>query len=268
MADVTDGGGVDPACSGITLAMPPAPESPDAAGPAPAVVARGLVKEYRRGNEVVRALDGVDLDVARGSSVAVVGPSGSGKSTLLHLISALDRPTSGQVTIAGRTVADAGDDELSDLRRDEVGFVFQFFNLLPTLSAWENVALPSVFAGERLSRLRPRAVELLERVGMGHRVEHRPAELSGGQLQRVAIARALLRSPSIVVADEPTGNLDTAAGDQVLDLLASLVHDGATLVMVTHSAEAAARAQRVVQIRDGRVAADDLAPGDLAALGD
>ena len=137
--------------------MAPARVPALAPGP-PAVSARGLVKEYRRGDEVVRALDGVDLDVARGSSVAVVRPSGSGKSTLLHLVSALDRPTAGQVTIAGRDIAEASDDELSDLRRDEVGFVFQFFNLLPTLSAWENVALPSVFAGERLSRLRPRAV--------------------------------------------------------------------------------------------------------------
>ena len=205
---------------------------------------------------MVRALDGVDLDVEQGSFVAVVGPSGSGKSTLLHLLSALDRPTSGDVMIAGRWVARCDDDQLSDLRRDEVGFVFQFFNLLPTLSAWENVALPAVFGGTRMRRLRPRAEELLDRVGMGHRVDHRPAEMSGGQLQRVAIARALMTSPSLVVADEPTGNLDSAAGEQVLDLLDDLVDDGMTLVMVTHSAEAAGRADRVVHIRDGRVAWD------------
>jgi putative ABC transport system ATP-binding protein len=227
------------------------------AGVAPAVSARALVKEYRRGDVVVRAPDGVDIDVAPGEFVAVVGPSGSGKSTLLHLLSALDRPTSGEVTIAGRRVAGLGDDELSDLRRDEVGFVFQFFNLLPTLSAWENVALPATFDGTRLARVRPRAVDLLGRVGLAERVDHRPAELSGGQLQRVAIARALVTGPSVVVADEPTGNLDSAAGEQVLDMLGGLVADGATLVMVTHSDEAAGRAHRVVQIRDGRVVAGD-----------
>jgi putative ABC transport system ATP-binding protein len=221
----------------------------------PAVSARGVVKEYRRGDVVTRALDGVDLDVAAGGFVAIVGPSGSGKSTLLHLLSALDRPTDGEVTIAGRRIASLGDDELSDLRRDEVGFVFQFFNLLPTLSAWENVALPATFAGDRLRTVRRRAAELLDRVGLGDRLDHRPGELSGGELQRVAIARALVRSPSLVVADEPTGNLDSAAGDQVLDLLSDLVDEGTTVVMVTHSAEAAARAQRVVQLRDGRIEA-------------
>jgi putative ABC transport system ATP-binding protein len=224
-----------------------------ASGRPPAVSARGLVKHYERGDVVVRALDGVDLDVEPGAFVAVVGPSGSGKSTLLHLLSALDRPSAGDVTIAGRRVADCDDDQLADLRRDEVGFVFQFFNLLPTLSAWENVALPAAFGGTRLRRLRSRAIDLLGQVGMGHRVDHRPAELSGGQLQRVAIARALMTEPSVVVADEPTGNLDSAAGEQVLDLLGTLVAGGVTLVMVTHSDEAAARAHRVVHLRDGLV---------------
>jgi putative ABC transport system ATP-binding protein len=225
-------------------------------GPDPAVAARGLVKEYHRGEVVVRALDGVDLAVAAGSFVAIVGPSGSGKSTLLHLLSGLDRPTRGEVEVAGRRIDELSDDALSDLRRDEVGFVFQFFNLLPALSAWENVALPGTFGGRRLGSLRPRAVELLGRVGMADRAEHRPAELSGGEMQRVAIARALLASPSLVVADEPTGNLDTASGEQVLDLLSSLVDTGATLVMVTHSDQAAARADRVVHLRDGRIADD------------
>jgi putative ABC transport system ATP-binding protein len=221
-----------------------------------AVSARGLVKVYERGDVTVRALDGVDLDIERGSYVAVVGPSGSGKSTLLHLLSALDRPTAGDVMIAGQRVSRCDDDQLSDLRRDEIGFVFQFFNLLPTLSAWENVALPAVFAGARLPRLRRRAEDLLALVGMGHRSGHRPGELSGGQMQRVAIARALMTDPSLVVADEPTGNLDSAAGEQVLDLLGSLVAGGLTLVMVTHSAEAAGRANRIVHIRDGQVAWD------------
>jgi putative ABC transport system ATP-binding protein len=220
------------------------------------VAARGVVKEYHRGEVVVRALDGVDLDVATGSFVAVVGPSGSGKSTLLHLLSGLDRPTRGEVVVAGRRIDRLTDDELSDLRRDEIGFVFQFFNLLPALSAWENVALPATFGGRRLGALRARAVELLDRVGMGDRVEHRPAELSGGQMQRVAIARALVASPSLIVADEPTGNLDSTSGEQVLDVLSSLVDAGTTLVMVTHSDQAAARAHRVVHLRDGRVADD------------
>jgi putative ABC transport system ATP-binding protein len=231
--------------------------APGTDGSAPVVSARGLVKEYRRGDVVVRALDDVDLHVESGTFLAIVGPSGSGKSTLLHLLSALDRPTSGEVAIAGRRLSERSDDELSDLRRDEVGFVFQFFNLLPTLSAWENVALPATFGGARLGPLRHRAVELLDRVGMADRVEHRPAELSGGQLQRVAIARALVASPSLVVADEPTGNLDSAAGVQVLDLLSELVNEGTTMVMVTHSDEAAARADRVVQLRDGRLVGDE-----------
>jgi putative ABC transport system ATP-binding protein len=235
-------------------------------GAGPVVSARGIVKEYQRGDVVVRALDGVDLDVEAGTFVAVVGPSGSGKSTLLHVLSALDRPTRGEVTIAGRRLSERSDDELSDLRRDEVGFVFQFFNLLPTLSAWENVALPGTFGGSRLGSLRGRAVELLGRVDMGHRVDHRPAELSGGQLQRVAIARALMTSPSVVVADEPTGNLDSTAGQQVLDLLSELVNEGTTLVMVTHSPDAAARAHRIVQLRDGRIDGDRATvPGAPAA---
>jgi putative ABC transport system ATP-binding protein len=231
-------------------------ERPGRPGRPVAVSARSLVKVYERGDVTVRALDGVDLDVEAGSFLAIVGPSGSGKSTLLHVLSALDRPSAGDVMIAGRWVARCNDDQLSDLRRTEVGFVFQFFNLLPTLSAWENVALPAVFGGARLRKLRRRADELLDRVGMGHRSDHRPSEMSGGQLQRVAIARALMTGPSVVVADEPTGNLDSAAGEQVLDLLGDLVHDGMTLVMVTHSAEAAGRADRVVHIRDGRVAWD------------
>jgi putative ABC transport system ATP-binding protein len=228
----------------------------DGDGQAPAVAAHGLVKDFRRGPVVVRALDGVDLEVGRGSFVAVVGPSGSGKSTLLHLLSGLDRPTAGEVVVAGRRLSQCADDELSDLRRDEVGFVFQFFNLLPALSAWENVALPATFGGGRLPARRGRAIELLDRVGMGDRIDHRPSELSGGQMQRVAIARALMCSPSLIVADEPTGNLDSASGEQVLDLLSGLVDDGATLVMVTHSDQAAARAHRVVQLRDGRVDGD------------
>jgi putative ABC transport system ATP-binding protein len=241
--------------------------APGSDGVAPVVSARGLVKEYRRGDVVVRALDGVDLDVEAGTFLAIVGPSGSGKSTLLHLLSALDRPTSGEVAIAGRRLSERSDDELSDLRRDEVGFVFQFFNLLPTLSAWENVALPATFGGARLGGLRARAVELLDRVGMADRVEHRPAELSGGQLQRVAIARALVAGPSLVVADEPTGNLDSAAGAQVLDLLSGLVNEGTTLVMVTHSEEAAARADRVVQLRDGRIAGEETGRAPVGGSG-
>jgi putative ABC transport system ATP-binding protein len=217
------------------------------------VSARQVVKDYTRGALPVRALDGVDLSVERGEFVAVVGPSGSGKSTLLHLISALDRPSSGDVIIGGRSVDDCSDDDLSDLRRVHVGFVFQFFNLLPNLTAWENVALPASFEGASLRRLRPRALELLDRVDLTDRAEHRPAQLSGGQMQRVAIARALIASPSLLVADEPTGNLDSTTGEEVLDLLSGLVAEGTTLVMVTHSDTAAARASRVVHLHDGRI---------------
>jgi putative ABC transport system ATP-binding protein len=220
------------------------------------VEVRGLVKEYRRGDTVVRALDGVDLDIAAGEFVSIMGPSGSGKSTLLHLLGGLDTASGGSVSIEGHELGSLSDEALTELRRRRLGFVFQFFNLLPTMSAWENVALPLLLEGQKLRGLRPAAVALLERVGLGQRIDHRPAEMSGGQLQRVAIARALMAGPALILADEPTGNLDSESGAEILQLLRDCTRDeGRTLVMVTHDAGAAAVGDRTIRLVDGRVAA-------------
>jgi putative ABC transport system ATP-binding protein len=214
----------------------------------------GVVKEYRRGTQTVRALDDVSVTVDAGEFVSVLGPSGSGKSTLLHLMGALDQPTAGCVRIGGAAVAGLSDDELTDLRRHRLGFVFQFFNLLPTMSAWENVAVPLLLDGHRLRSLKRQAVPLLDALGLGHRVDHRPGELSGGELQRVAIARALVSDPIVVLADEPTGNLDSETGAGVLDVLQrGCAERGAAVVMVTHDAHAATLADRSVHLVDGRL---------------
>ena len=216
----------------------------------------GVVKDYRRGTQTVRALDDVSLTVDAGEFVSVLGPSGSGKSTLLHLMGALDTPSAGHVRIGGIDVAALSDDELTDLRRHRLGFVFQFFNLLPTLSAWENVAVPLLLDGRRLRSLKREAAPLLDALGLGHRLDHRPAELSGGELQRVAIARALVADPIVVLADEPTGNLDSETGAGVLDVLRrSCAERGAAVVMVTHDQRGAAAADRSVHLVDGRVVA-------------
>jgi putative ABC transport system ATP-binding protein len=209
------------------------------------------------GETAVHALAGVDLEVGRGEMVAIMGPSGSGKSTLLHLMGALDTPTKGTVSIARRRFDSLGDAELTLLRREKIGFVFQFFNLLPALTAEENVALPALIAGRRDSAIRDRAGELLERVGLAERADHLPAELSGGEQQRVSIARALLMDPELVLADEPTGNLDTTSSAEVLALLRELNRkDGHTIVLVTHDPGAASMAGRVVFLRDGRIAGE------------
>jgi len=219
-----------------------------------AVSVEGVVKDYRRGAQAIRALDGVSLAVDAGEFVSIAGPSGSGKSTLLHLMGALDQPTAGTVRIGGTDLADLDDEELTAFRRHRIGFVFQFFNLLPTLSAWENVAIPLLLDGHRLRRLRPQTVPLLEALGLGHRVDHRPAELSGGELQRVAIARALVAEPVVVLADEPTGNLDTQTGSEVLAVLRETCRTHhAALVMVTHDERLAALADRQVGLLDGRI---------------
>jgi putative ABC transport system ATP-binding protein len=214
-----------------------------------------LTKVYGRGATEVRALDGVDFAVAAGEFVAIMGPSGSGKSTLLHIIGALEPPTDGTVALSGRRYDGLGDDELTRLRREQLGFVFQFFNLLPSLSALENVLLPALIARRHgADALRGRANELLTRVGLAGRAEHTPRELSGGEQQRVSIARALLLSPQVVLADEPTGNLDSRAGAEILRLLRELNRDEhVTVVMVTHDPSAAAIADRVVFLRDGRI---------------
>jgi putative ABC transport system ATP-binding protein len=204
----------------------------------------------------------VDLTVAGGSFVAITGPSGSGKSTLLHLLGGLDRPSEGQVVVDGVDLDRLDDEDLTAFRRRRLGFVFQFFNLFPTMAAWENVALPAMLDGASLASVRGRAECLLSEVGLAHRVAHRPAELSGGELQRVAIARALMSDPVLVLADEPTGNLDSTQGTEVLELLrATTSASHRTLVLVTHDRQVASRAERVIQLVDGRLVSDDRSRG-------
>jgi ABC-type lipoprotein export system ATPase subunit len=206
----------------------------------------------------VEALAGVSLDVERGEWVSVVGPSGSGKSTLMNLLGLLDRPTSGSYVLDGREVSDLRGGELAKARRELIGFVFQSYNLLPRQSARKNVELPMVYAGVHGAQRKRRALDALERVvGLSDRARHRPPELSGGQKQRVAIARALVNRPAILLADEPTGNLDTKSGDEILDLFGELNADGTTLIVVTHDMDVAARADRIVEVRDGRIVAED-----------
>ena len=222
---------------------------------APAVVAaRGVTKVYRLDGVEVRALDGVDLEVAPGDSLAIMGPSGSGKSTLLGLLGGLDRPTDGKLAFGGRDVGAMSDDELAKVRNQVVGFVFQSFQLLPRTTAVANVGLPLVYRGLGRAERRRRAVEALRAVGLGQRMAHRPSQLSGGEQQRVAIARALVTEPAMLLADEPTGNLDTRSGEEVLDLLARLhVERGVAVVVVTHDPGVAKRFERLVVVRDGRL---------------
>lgn len=221
----------------------------------PAIETHDLHMHYGEGDTEVRALDGVDLTIDQGEMVAIMGPSGSGKSTLLHIVGALESPTSGTIAVGGLHYEGLDDKQLTELRRDHIGFVFQFFNLLPSLTAEENVTLPAVVAKRHDPAIRERARALIERVGLGDRMDHLPSELSGGQQQRVSIARALLLSPELVLADEPTGNLDTKSGREVLRVLRELNEDeGHTIVMVTHDAAAAATADRIIFLRDGRIA--------------
>jgi ABC-type lipoprotein export system ATPase subunit len=213
--------------------------------------ARGLRKEYGKGEGLVRAVDGVDLDIGAGETVAVMGPSGCGKSTLLHLLGGLDRPSGGEVSLDGRRIDDIGEKALARMRRTAVGFVFQAFHLMEELTAVENVELSALLAGRSPRAARRRAEELLERVGLTDRARFLPSALSGGQRQRVAIARALSNEPLVVLADEPTGNLDSAATLDVLRLFESLHESGQTLVVVTHDARIAATADRLISMRDG-----------------
>jgi putative ABC transport system ATP-binding protein len=223
--------------------------------PSAVVAARDITRRYGEGDAAVDALRGVSLDVAQGKLTAVMGPSGSGKSTLMHILAALDRPTSGSVWIAGTKLGQLSDNEITKLRRDHIGFVFQFFNLLPMLTAEENVLLPMTIAGEKPdSEWRD---ELLKTMGLGDRRDHRPAELSGGQQQRVAIARALISKPTVVFADEPTGNLDSKTSGEILELLRHSVQElGQTTVMVTHDPRAASIADRVLFLADGLIVRD------------
>ncbi len=223
------------------------------------VEAREIRRRYGEGDAAVDALDGVTLDFPAGRFAAVMGPSGSGKSTLMHILAGLDRPTGGTVTIEGTDITGLDDKHLTELRRDKLGFVFQFFNLVPVLSAEENVVLPLSIAGRKPD---PEWLDqLIKTVGLDERRKHRPSELSGGQQQRVAVARALISKPAVVFADEPTGNLDSRASEEVLSLLRQAVDDfGQTVVMVTHDAQAASVADRIVVLADGRVVHDGEAP--------
>lgn len=219
---------------------------------------RQLERHYRLGAEVVRALRGVDLEIRRNEYVAIMGPSGSGKSTLMNLIGCLDSPTAGEYQLNGQLVSGMSDDELARIRNREIGFVFQTFNLLPRSTALENVELPLIYAGVARRDRRARAQEALESVELAERVGHRPNELSGGQRQRVAIARALVTRPSILLADEPTGNLDSKTSDDIMTLFDRLHAEGQTIIMVTHEPEIAERAGRLVTLRDGRIESDTL----------
>jgi putative ABC transport system ATP-binding protein len=216
------------------------------------VVGEGVTRRYGEGDTAVDALRGVSVDIVQGQLTAVMGPSGSGKSTLMHILAGLDRPTTGTVSVAGKDITTMGDNELTKLRREHIGFVFQFFNLLPMLNARENITLPLSIAGEKIDEAW--LGEVVDQVGLADRLTHRPAELSGGQQQRVAIARALVSRPTVLFADEPTGNLDSATGGEILELIRhSVAEHGQTVVMVTHDPRAAAIANRILFLADGLI---------------
>jgi putative ABC transport system ATP-binding protein len=221
----------------------------------------GLCRDFEMGDQVVRALAGVDLTIERGEFLCVMGPSGSGKSTLLNLLGGLDRPSSGQIIVEGRNITTLDENSLAVYRREMVGFVFQSFNLVATMTALQNVEFPMVFAGTPPSERRARAQEALARVGLGHRVTHRPTELSGGEQQRVALARSLVNQPAMLLADEPTGNLDTKTGAEIMELLATLNNEGRTVIAVTHDSRIMDYTSRVLHMLDGR-----LVPGDAAQV--
>ena len=216
-----------------------------------------ITKDYVMGEETVRALRGVTLQIRRNEYLAVMGPSGSGKSTLMNMLGCLDTPTSGRYEFNGRNVADMDDDELAAIRNREIGFVFQTFNLLPRATSLRNVELPLIYAGMDRESREERAAQALTDVGLGDRIQHKPNELSGGQRQRVAIARALVNNPSIILADEPTGNLDSKTGEEIMALLEDLYHRGNTIILVTHERDIAAHARRTIHLRDGVVESDE-----------
>ncbi|MES1259749.1 MAG: ABC transporter ATP-binding protein [Gemmatimonadota bacterium] len=237
------------------MAMLPADVPRDAV-----IVTRNLQREYTMGTETVRALRGVDMTIRRNEFAAIMGPSGSGKSTLMNLIGCLDTPSEGEYWLNGYRVSELHDDALAHIRNKEIGFVFQTFNLLPRASALANVELPMVYAGASAKLRRERAVASLEAVGLGNRMDHKPNELSGGQRQRVAIARALVNNPSILLADEPTGNLDSATSEEIMKLLETLHSQGQTIILVTHEPDIAEHAHRQIVLRDGKVSRDSGVP--------
>lgn len=226
-------------------------------GSAPYISGYGLRKHFKLGGQVVRALDGVDVEIPKGQFLAIMGPSGSGKSTLLYVMGGLDRPTGGEVSVGNKYLHSMNTDELARFRRESIGFIFQQFHLVPTLTALENVALPGVFAGIPRETREKRARQLLNTLGMGERLDHKPSQLSGGQQQRVAIARALFNNPPIIMGDEPTGALDSKTGQTVMNLLRWLAtRQGKTVVLVTHDAGVASYADRLLHLKDGRIVDD------------
>lgn len=226
----------------------------------PIIEIANLVKRYEMGDEEVFALQGVTLTIGRNEYVALMGPSGSGKSTLMNMLGCLDTPTSGSYLFTGVNVSDMDDDDLAEIRNREIGFVFQTFNLLPRATALQNVELPLVYAGMAKDQRMQRATEALKRVGLADRMDHKPNELSGGQRQRVAIARALVTSPSIILADEPTGNLDSKTGQDIMRLFGELWRGGNTVILVTHEEDVARHARRIIRLRDGRIESDEVNP--------
>ncbi|MBC3846962.1 ABC transporter ATP-binding protein [Winogradskyella echinorum] len=217
---------------------------------------RGIIRDFKLGQEIVHVLKGIDLDIKRGEYVAIMGPSGSGKSTLMNLLGCLDTPTDGSYNLNGKDVSKMSDDELADIRNTEIGFVFQTFNLLPRTTALDNVALPMVYAGASKKQRVERATEVLTDVGLADRMDHKPNQLSGGQRQRVAVGRALVNKPSIILADEPTGNLDSKTGTEIMALFDQIHASGNTVIMVTHEEDIAAHAKRVIRLRDGVIESD------------
>jgi len=221
---------------------------------------RNIIRDFKLGQEVVHVLKGIDLDIKRGEYVAIMGPSGSGKSTLMNLLGCLDTPTAGSYNLNGNDVSEMTDDELAEIRNTEIGFVFQTFNLLPRTTALDNVALPMVYAGASKKERHERATEVLKDVGLADRMDHKPNQLSGGQRQRVAVGRALVNKPSIILADEPTGNLDSKTGTEIMGLFDQIHANGNTVIMVTHEEDIAAHAKRVIRLRDGVIESDTFNP--------
>jgi len=216
-----------------------------------------LIKEYHMGLEVVHALNGIDLEIRKGEYVAIMGPSGSGKSTLMNILGCLDTPTAGDYSLNDTNVSTMDDNEMAGIRNREIGFVFQTFNLLPRATALHNVELPLIYSGKSASERKETAAKTLEDVGLGDRMNHQPNELSGGQRQRVAIARALVNKPSIILADEPTGNLDTRTGDEIMEIFEKLHEEGNTIILVTHEEYIAEHSDRIIRLRDGRIERDE-----------
>jgi putative ABC transport system ATP-binding protein len=221
------------------------------------IVIQDLTRHYKMGQTTVKALDGVTFDIAENEYIAIMGPSGSGKSTLMNMIGCLDTPTTGEYILNGHRVSELDDSELAQVRNREIGFVFQTFNLLPRTDCLNNVELPLIYSGMKSSERKKKAIETLEKVGLGDRVDHKPNELSGGQRQRVAIARALVNDPSILLADEPTGNLDSKTGEEIMLLFEELYRSGNTIIVVTHENDIANHARRIIRLRDGVIESDE-----------